>query len=96
MLFEKNKIKWLNPFLIFLIVLPGILGIISLHPYQYTYYNSFVGGTKGAFRRYETDYWLTCYKEVFDQLNKRDENTKIIVHRNKYLASQYAGDQLDD
>jgi hypothetical protein len=94
LLFEKNKIKWLNPVLIFLIVLPGILGIITLHPYQYTYYNSIVGGTKGAFRRYETDYWLTCYKEVFDQLNKRGEKQKLFVHRNKYLASQYASDQL--
>lgn len=93
-LLEKNKIKWLNPFLILVIILPGILGIITMHPYQYTYYNSFVGGTKGAFRRYETDYWLTCYKEVFDQLNKSGEKQILFVHRNKYLATQYAGDQL--
>ncbi len=94
LLIEKNKIKWLNPILIFLIVLPGLLGIISLHPYQYTYYNTFIGGTKGAFRKYETDYWLTCYKEVFDQINRNDVKQKVFVHRNKYLATQYAGDNL--
>jgi hypothetical protein len=94
MLIEKNKIKWLNPILIILIVLPGVLGIISLHPYQYTYYNSLVGGTKGAFRRFETDYWLTCYKEAFDQLKSNDVKQKVFVHRNKYLATQYDGDNL--
>jgi hypothetical protein len=94
LLIEKNKVKWLNPILIFLIVLPGLLGIISLHPYQYTYYNSFIGGTKGAFRIYETDYWLTCYKEVFDELKRNAVQQKVFVHRNKYLATQYAGDDL--
>jgi hypothetical protein len=95
LLFEKNKFKWLNPLLVIIVLLPGIVGIVKLHPYEYTYYNSFVGGTNGAFRRYETDYWLTCYKEVFDQLNKNHENQhKIYIHKNKYLASQYAGNGL--
>ncbi len=94
-LFEINKIKWLNPILVLLIVLPGLAGIIQLHPYQYTYYNSFVGGTNGAFRRFETDYWLTCYKEVFDQLDELGYGKQTLyVHRNKYLASQYELDQI--
>jgi hypothetical protein len=92
--FEKNRHQWINPLLVILLVLPGIAGIISHHPYQYTYYNSFAGGTKGAFRRFETDYWLTCYKEVFDKLNQNKEKKKIFVHKNKYLASQYAGGTL--
>lgn len=95
LLFERNKFKWLNPLLVIIVLAPGIVGIVKLHPYQYTYYNSFVGGTKGAFRRYETDYWLTCYKEVFDQLNNNyDGQQKIFIHKNKYLASQYAGNGL--
>jgi len=95
LLFEKNKFKWLNPLLVIIVLLPGMVGIVKLHPYEYTYYNSFIGGTNGAFRRYETDYWLTCYKEVFDQLNKNhDSQQKIFVHKNKYLASQYAENGL--
>ena len=94
-LFEINKLKWLNPILVLVIVLPGIMGIIQLHPYQYTYYNSFVGGTNGAFRRFETDYWLTCYKEVFEQLDEFENGQQILyVHRNKYLASQYEHGQI--
>lgn len=37
--------------------------LVRLHPYQMTYFNSFVGGLRGAADRYETDYWLTSYKE---------------------------------
>lgn len=35
--------------------------MVRLHPYQYTYYNAFVGGTRGASDTYETDYWLFSY-----------------------------------
>jgi hypothetical protein len=55
--------------LLFLIVLPGLYGIFSLHPYEYVYYNSLVGGTGGAYQRFEMDYWLTAYKEAMDFVN---------------------------
>src|SRR5215211_4125202 len=61
---------WLRAGLILILLLPGLLGIIELHPYEYTYYNSFVGGTDQAFRQYETDYWLTCYKKAVQQLDQ--------------------------
>jgi hypothetical protein len=32
--------------------------LVRLHPYEYLFYNSLVGGLKGAARRYETDYWV--------------------------------------
>jgi hypothetical protein len=48
------------------LVAPGVLGILTLHPYEYTYFNSLVGGTDGASRRYETDYWCTSYREAME------------------------------
>jgi hypothetical protein len=47
-----------------LAVLPGLLIAARLHPYEYTYYNSLVGGTGGAFRHFETDYWGISFDEV--------------------------------
>ncbi len=32
--------------------------LVRLHPYEYLFYNSIVGGLPGASRRYETDYWV--------------------------------------
>jgi hypothetical protein len=36
-----------------------------------TYFNAFVGGVAGASGRYETDYWLSSYKEAVEWINHR-------------------------
>ncbi len=90
-LFRVITRLWLRAGFILIVLLPGLIGIVNLHPYEYTYYNSFVGGTSGAFRNYETDYWLTCYKESVEKLDKRlDEPFNLFVHREAYIARYYA------
>lgn len=85
---------WLR-FIFLVITLPGIAKIATLHPYQYAYYNSFVGGTGGAFRVYETDYWLTCYKEAVEQFNAfAPRPANLYVHREAYIAANYAGEGI--
>jgi hypothetical protein len=42
--------------------------LIRLHPYEYLYYNSFVGGLEGASRRYDLDYWFSSMPEALNQL----------------------------
>ncbi|MFA6081404.1 MAG: glycosyltransferase family 39 protein [Patescibacteria group bacterium] len=49
-----------------------------LHPYQYIYYNSLVGGLKGAYRKYETDYWGAANKEAVEWFNGNINNPKKI------------------
>jgi hypothetical protein len=49
--------------------LPGILVGARLHPYEYVYYNALVGGTGGAFREYEMDYWGTSFDETSRLMN---------------------------
>lgn len=44
---------------------------VRLHPYQSTYFNALVGGVAGADGRYETDYWLSRYKEGIERVNAR-------------------------
>jgi hypothetical protein len=83
--------SWLYAVVLLALLLPGILGMFQLHPYQYTYYNSFIGGTNGAFRQYETDYWLTCYKDAVEHLNQKiNKPIDLYVHREAYIAAYYA------
>jgi hypothetical protein len=90
-LFNIIKKKWINILLVIIILVPGIFGIVQLHPYEYTYYNSFIGGTAGAFRHYETDYWLTCYKEAVEQFNQTEKQpVKLYTHREAEVAQPYA------
>ncbi len=56
--------------LIALLLLPGIIPIVQLHPYEYIYFNSFAGGVEGAFREYDLDYWLLAYRESVEYLNE--------------------------
>ena len=43
--------------------------MVSLHPYQYVYYNRLVGGLAGANGRFETDYWGESYREAVLRLS---------------------------
>jgi hypothetical protein len=96
LLIERIAPSWLYAGLIGLLLAPGILGIVRLHPFEYTYYNTFVGGTDGAFRQYETDYWLTCYKDAVENLYQIvNEPARLYVHREAYIADYYATDNLD-
>jgi hypothetical protein len=42
--------------------------LIRLHPYEYLFYNSLVGGLEGASRRYDLDYWFNSMPEAIAQL----------------------------
>jgi hypothetical protein len=78
------------------LIAPGVIGMFQLHPYEYTYYNSFVGGTSGVFRNYETEYWLTCYKEAVERLNdKTSEPLNLFVKREAYIAATYANKNIN-
>jgi tetratricopeptide (TPR) repeat protein len=50
--------------------------MINNHPYCYLYYNQFVGGLKGAYSNYETDYYYVSQTEaskwLIDYLKKKN------------------------
>lgn len=101
-----EKIEW-QIWLIALVVLPGVVGIRSLHPYEYIYYNTFIGGETGAFRRFELDYWGTSYREAADWLNENappDANVwvdgpahllDLYLRSDLNLYSSYEADRAD-
>ena len=39
-----------------------------LYPYEYTFFNTTVGGLAGARGRFETEYWATSYREAVERL----------------------------
>lgn len=89
------KHRWVSLTLIALLLAPSVYVSIQLHPYEYAYYNSFAGGTNGAFRTYETEYWLTCYREaVLEFNNKAPEGAQLFVKREPYIAAYYASPNI--
>ena len=77
------------------LALPGIIAGIQLHPYEYIYYNSFIGGVPGAQGRFETDYWATSYRAAMNYVNTiAPANGKIFVAGPSYIAAIYARHDL--
>ena len=94
-IFSKINNKLISFLLTFAILLPGIVGIINLHPYQYIYYNSLIGGVEGAFRRFETDYWYTSYYESTKYINQvSSKNDTILVYGSWQIVDYYAREDL--
>jgi hypothetical protein len=94
-LFTKLNKTWLNLAFALAIAMPGIYACIHLHPYEYIYYNSFVGGVKGAFRQYELDYWAISYKEAAEYLNEEaPPNAAIGVIGTDLIFKPYARPDL--
>jgi hypothetical protein len=91
-IFELIKNRRVTIALSIILLAPAIYSAIQLHPYQYAYYNSFTGGTSGAFRRYETEYWLTCYKEAIEKFDQTNAN--LFVKREPYIAAYYADESI--
>jgi hypothetical protein len=93
--FEQIKKPVLQAALIGLLILPGIVDGARLHPYEYIYYNRFIGGVQGAFRKYELDYWGTSYREAADYLNKTaPPNASLWVEGPVQILQLYARHDL--
>ncbi|MEX2160996.1 MAG: glycosyltransferase family 39 protein [Anaerolineales bacterium] len=51
-------------------VAPGLLAMVALHPYEYIFYNRLAGDPATLAQRFETEYWVTSYREAIEYLNE--------------------------
>lgn len=78
-----------------------ILKMNYLHPYEYTYFNEISGGLRSAFRKYETEYWGSSFKESAVWINNnygiisKDYTNKIPVYSCvSYLSKPFISDSI--
>ena len=71
--------------------------MVSAHPLQAVYFNPIIGGMKGAFNRYNGDYWGIGLKEGAKWLDEkaRLENRTITVWPYPLALGRYAIKQYD-
>jgi len=63
---RRDLLRW---GLLVLALLPSLVGIASLHPYEYTYFNALAGGVRGADGYFELDHWCTAYRQAMLYVN---------------------------
>ena len=90
------KKPWLNTAIMLGVLAFGIRGILLLHPYEYTYYNEFVHGTNSVQGTFETDYWLTCYKDAVNAFAEYVDgnDATLIAYREAANAAYYAPENI--
>jgi hypothetical protein len=93
--FDQIRRPWAQSLLIALVLLPGLIASIRLHPYEYVYYNQFVGGAKGVVDRFELDYWGTSYREAANEANHMaPPNANVWVDGPAHLFNRFARPDL--
>ncbi|MEO5329857.1 MAG: glycosyltransferase family 39 protein [Magnetococcus sp. THC-1_WYH] len=64
--------------------------MIQLHPYEYTFYNHFAGGMPRAATQFETDYWITSYREaalkIIDHAREIAEKEKVAFEKRPFTV----------
>lgn len=79
--------------IIALILIPGLAAGVRLHPFEYVYYNSFIGNPSGKF---ELDYWATSYREAANWLNENaPANVNVLVIGPAQMVEIYARDDIN-
>jgi hypothetical protein len=69
-LFQRLPATGWKLLLVGICLLPSILGIVNLHPYEYIYYNSVSGGVQSAFGAFNLDYWCTSMRPAMEYINR--------------------------
>jgi hypothetical protein len=92
--FFKNCQNQLLKILVLGLVVTNISSItiqlIKLHPYQYLYFNEFVGGLNGAYGRFETDYYGLSFKEAIGWLIKNEITNPEKVYKIKTCGHHFS------
>lgn len=82
--FRQRSLKIFGAALLMLTLLEPASWMVRFHPHEYVYFNPLVGGLKGAYGRYETDYWgnsLRMGSEWLARYYKRSGLQRPIVVR---------------
>ena len=94
---KTPRLKYLPESIIVTIFLIQSLTLVQLHPYQYIYYNSLVGGPAGTLGRYETEYWFTSTRHAISALETHlaqsdqnpDQGPKLLITGPRHLIDYF-------
>lgn len=76
---HRLRRTWTHVLLCGIVLLPGVLGIAQLHPYEYVYFNTLAGGVNGANGNYSMDTWCISYREAIEYVNTVAEPRAVVV-----------------
>lgn len=90
--FRSKAFRLFSVILLLVLLSENLYSIISLHPYQYIYFNPLLGGVRKAYGNFETDYWMLSVKEAAEWLIRHEkidrQNKSFVVTTNCMYPAQ--------
>ncbi|MCL3779655.1 tetratricopeptide repeat protein [Prolixibacteraceae bacterium JC049] len=82
--------NWARELIVSIALIGLLLNPISFtarsHPYQYLYFNQFVGGWENAYGNYEGDYYFHSVSAACDWIKEKNKTKKITVASNFWIG----------
>jgi len=77
---------WVSGVLTAVVVGWSAIQLVSIHPYELSYYNRLIGGPQGAWKRgFELSYWYDAFNpQVLDNINKTLPQGEAVRAANRY------------
>lgn len=97
--FRSRVMNIISALILVFLLTENLISIISLHPFQYIYFNPLFGGVHKAFGNFETDYWMLSIKEGAQWLKEHERlgepgHPAIVATNCFYPADIYLTDSL--
>jgi hypothetical protein len=94
-IFDRVSRTALSALIVVVCLVPGLAGIVALHPYEYIYYNALAGGVRGAYRNFELDYWCLSAREGILRLNDiAAQGARVAINKDSDQLIPYAREDL--
>jgi hypothetical protein len=72
-------VAWVRWAVAAILLLPGIVGIASMHPYEHAYFNLYAGGADGAWGEYQPSHWCTSMREATEYVNHNAPRHSLVL-----------------
>jgi hypothetical protein len=69
-IFGAVRRRWVRGVVAAVVLLPGVVGILRMHPYEHAYFNELVGGVDGAWGEFQPSHWCTSLREAAGYVNQ--------------------------
>jgi len=87
---DAGKVRLIMVGVLVSLLVPPLLSIVRIHPYQLSYYSELVGGLPGATRLgLETTFWCETYQAALPYLDKNAEPAASVWAENPFVLRFY-------
>jgi hypothetical protein len=93
---NKKIVKFFAITLFLVALTPIGVDMITIHPYEYIYFNRFAGGLSKTYGQYDHDYWGLSLRKGMEWINQNaSPDSTVSIGGPQYLAEMYSNPSFE-